>query len=119
MNIPQDKIEQAKSIIIKAAHNKSRVWYSELYSKIGLDYINPRDRQLGAYILGAISRESNTQDGVMLTAIVNGKSEGEPAEGFYELAQELGRLSPHAFEDQGLAFWVEEFRRCHEIYAAR
>lgn len=114
-----EKIKQVKDIITHAAKGKSWVWYSELYSAIGLDHANPGDRQTGSRILGIISRESNARDGVMLSAIVNGKSDGEPAEGFYELAQELGRLSPNATEDKKLVFWVEEFRRCHELYAEK
>lgn len=116
MNIPQDKLDEAKDIIIRAAKEKGRVWYSELYSAIGLDHTNPGDRQLGANILGTISRESNAKDGVMLSAIVNGKTDGDPADGFYELAQQLGRLSPRASDDEKLTFWVEEFRRVHTLY---
>jgi len=119
MHIPQGKLDTAKSFIIDAAKKKGRVWYSNLYSTIGLDHSNPGDRQLGARILGTISRESNDQDGIMLSAIVNGKSEGNPAEGFYDLAQELDRLSENATEDEKLAFWVEEFRRCHEFYSEK
>lgn len=119
IDILDEKIKQAKDIIIRAAKDKSRVWYSELYSAIGLDHTNPGDRQTGSRILGVISRESNARDNIMLSAIVNGKSDGEPADGFYELAQELGRLSSCASVDEKLAFWVEEFRRCHEFYAEK
>lgn len=115
MNYSSNKIEQAKSIIINAAKKKGRVWYSELYLAIGLNHTNPGDRQEGAHILGTISRESNEQNGVMLSAVVNGKTEGDPADGFYELAQELGRLSSTANEDEKLKFWVEEFKRCHKF----
>ncbi len=117
MEIPQDKLKRAKEIIIRAAQEKGRVWYSELYEAIGLDHTNLGDRLIGANILGSISRESNASDGVMLSAIVNGKSDGEPADGFFELAQELGRLSPKASDSEKLTFWVEEFKHCHLLYA--
>lgn len=116
MEIPQDKIEQAKGIIAESVRRPRPVSYGELYLAIGLDHTHPRDRQIGSHILGAISRESNALQGVMLSAVVCGAHENEPAEGFYKLAVELGRLPLGASGDEKYAFWVSEYQRCYELY---
>ena len=116
IEIPADKLKKAKEIIASVANEMGLIWYSKLYEKIGLDHANPGHRQIGSNILGTISQESNAHDGIMLSALVTGKYDGEPADGFYDLAQEIGRLSVDASDIQKSDFWVKEVDRVHKFY---
>jgi hypothetical protein len=117
MEIPQEKLNKAVGILINDARNKRLIAYAGLYEQIDLDHANPIDRQLGSHILGAVSRASLDEKGVMLSSLVFGRVQNEPAEGFYDLAQELNKLGRRATQDEKTEFWIKEVRRCWDAYA--
>jgi hypothetical protein len=117
MDIPPEILEKATDILINHARNKGAISYAGLYNQIGLDHTKPLDRLMGSQILGAISRESVQEKDIMLSSLAFGKYENEPFEGFYDLAQELGKLKHGANEDKKYDFWTKQMYKCWEAYS--
>ena len=71
-------------------------------------------QQLGR-LLGqvAISELDTQEDRPLISALVIGKADNQPAEGFWKLLDDLGVRSGRASRDE---YWVKELRRCYEMY---
>lgn len=119
MDIPEEQLDKAKEILIDQARNEALISYSGLYDQIGLDRTKVFDRLIGSNILAIISKESLQEKGVMLSSLAFGRAENEPLEGFYDLAEELGKLKPKATEEQKYMFWVKETTRCYDAYGQK
>lgn len=116
MDVPQQILDKAREILTDHAKNKGVISYAGLYDQIGLDHTRPLDRLMGSHILGTISRASLQEKSVMLSSLAFGKVQNEPMDGFYDLAQELGKLSSGATAEKKTKFWIEEMHRCWEAY---
>ena len=74
-------------------------------------------QQLGR-LLGqvAINELDIQEDRPLISALVSGKVDNQPAEGFWSLLNDLGVPVGHAQRDE---FWVKELLRCSEVYGRR
>ena len=66
-------------------------------------------------VLGEISEDELNQGRPMLSAIAVGVS-GLPGQGFFAWAEEMGRLSPGATEEEQLRFWEEEKKAVYRAW---
>ena len=96
---------EAREIMMKRAKRGAPISYSELVDQIRSISMDAHDPRL-AHFLGEISRAEDAKGRGMLTAVVVHKHDGFPGQGFFELAEELGRT----VKDQE-QFWIEEMRR--------
>ena len=80
---------QAKQHLIGVAKKTALITYGELAKKIRAIRFNPRQTAFHELLREISEAEHNAGRG-MLTALVVNKGEGEPGDGFYELAEELG-----------------------------
>lgn len=110
------KISQAFQILEECAKNKSTIYYQELYKQIGLDRENPDDRNKGAHILAEINKASVNKNKTMLSSLVTLKVANQPADGFFEFAIELEKLSPDVSEDEKEKFWIGEVKKVFKTY---
>jgi len=112
MPIVKDKYRGTKEYhqlyaeLITAARYRGNVTYQEIARMMGLPPTgNHMGREVG-YILGEISEDEQQRKRPMLSAVAVGV-EGKAGEGFFGLAQELGRLSDESPEAKR-RFWEEE-----------
>jgi len=100
---------------LKTYVKKGRVpiFYEPVMSPIGLNWQIPADRTRIGKILGAVSRRTHEEDGVLLTVIVHRKRAGttSPGDGFFNLATNLG----YNFNDSD-AFVSAQTRRVIKAY---
>jgi hypothetical protein len=96
---------EAREIMMKRAKRGAPISYSELVDQIRSISMDAHDPRL-AHFLGEISRAEDAKGRGMLTAVVVHKHDGFPGQGFFELAEELGRTIKDREQ-----FWVEEMRR--------
>jgi hypothetical protein len=83
--------ERAKAEAIRAIVRRgSPIFYSDLVTHIHNIAFGPHDSAFH-YLLYEISVEENAAGRGMLSALVVRKEDGRPGEGFWDLAQSLGR----------------------------
>ena len=97
--------------IIEVAKRRDDVYYSELAPLIGLDLGSPEGPGRIGAILERISRTEDSEDRPLLSAVVIGKRNDIPGDGFFRLAKVLGLQS--SGEDD-FKFWQKEIRRVHD-----
>src|SRR5439155_26597534 len=84
--------------------------YSDLVDQIKTIKLEARDARL-AHMLGEISTEEDAAGRGMLTVLVVHKGDVRPGDGFFELAQSLGRDTRDREK-----FWIAEFNRVIDYY---
>jgi hypothetical protein len=83
--------ERAKTEAIRAiVAQAGPIFYSELTTHIGSIGFGPHDVSFH-HLLGQISVEEDAAGRGMLSALVVHKDDGMPGQGFFDLAQRLGR----------------------------
>ncbi len=90
-----------------------RITYVDLATKIATIHFEP-NAHIFHELLGQISRTENDEGRGMLSVVVvhkTGDKQGEPGDGFFKLAQELGR----DVRDR-LKFWAIEFERVRKAW---
>ena len=92
--------------LIQAARYGGTTTYQALAEMMGLPLSGSWMGTATGNMLCEISRNEHQHGRPMLSAVVVGVS-GVPGQGFYVLAQELGRFEGGSKEDQ-LRFWEEE-----------
>jgi hypothetical protein len=97
--------QEAREIMRLRAKRGDPISYSELVAQIRSVAMDAHDPRL-AHFLGEISRAEDEKGRGLLTAVVVHKHDGFPGDGFFELAEELGREV-----DDREAFWIEEIAR--------
>lgn len=103
--------EEARQAMIGAARRRAMLTYSELFGlHVKAIALAPSDPRVAAF-LDEISRaEDQTGRGMLSVVVVHKHGDMEPGEGFFTLAQQLGRDT----RDRQ-AFWVSEL---HQVHAA-
>lgn len=102
------EIMEVRDILTECARNRRTITYGELRGRVpGVNF-----RTEGP-ILGAISAETRSETGVMLSAVCCGVT-GIPGDGFFNLARRLG----YVFSNER-AFHRDELARVHEAMTAR
>ena len=114
---PTNVWERAKAEAVRAIVRKcSPIFYSDLVTHIQSITFGPHDSAFH-YLLYEISVEENAAGRGMLSVLVVRKDNGMPGEGFWDLAQSLGR---DVTDRMGL--WSDETRlvlsHCHHPMAA-
>ena len=100
--------------LIMAARYHGVITYQEIARLMGLPMSgNYMGKELGE-ILGEISEDEIVNKRPMLSALAVGVS-GEPGDGFYNLAKELGRLHDDSKEGRQ-RFWEQEKQAVYEAW---
>jgi hypothetical protein len=92
--------------LIQAARYRGTLTYKELADAAGLPMEWPRLGVVSGEYLGAISEDEARHGRPMLSAIAVSAA-GEPGEGFFGLAKQLGRIVGDSAADK-TAFWQRE-----------
>jgi len=116
MEISDGVVQKTLGILEGFAREKKLINYGELYPQIGLDREDPADRHIGAVILGEVNKITIKERGVMISSLVTLREEQYPADGFFEFAVELGRMTPIKDEEKLLAFWAGEVKETFKSY---
>ena len=100
--------------LVMAARYRGLVTYQEIAKLMGLLLTGGHMAREVGQILGEISQDEIANGRTMLSAIVVGVS-GEPGDGFYNLAKELGRLHSDTKEAR-LLFWEQEKQAVYDAW---
>jgi hypothetical protein len=114
-DVPPEKWEAAKreisAILIEKAKQRAMIPYSELVGRVNSVGFNAFDTRLFA-ILGQISVTEHEQGRPLLSVLVVHKTgDMQPGEGFFELAQALGRNTSDV-----LKAWIEEVQKVYQYW---
>ena len=96
------------------AQNKDTITYGELAEAVGLN--TGRDRRLHN-ALDAINRQEHAQCRPLLSAVVVLADKGISSDGFFPLAEELGRFDPS--EQTRHDYWEWELEEVHRYWTGR
>lgn len=66
-------------------------------------------------LLGQICTLESEAGRPLISAVVLHKGDGEPGEGFWNIARDLG-IDPGSTKDARYEFWIRELSRCHEYW---
>ena len=88
----RDLASKAREILEDCAKNRKVTTYGPFMSELGMTTQNPHHRSKIGGILGAISRDTFSKDGILLSVLVHRKSVGKtrPSPAFFKLAANLG-----------------------------
>lgn len=90
--------------LVRAAQYRGLTTYQDIAALVGLPQVGSHmGREIGL-ILGAISEDEVVADRPMLSALAVNVN-GDPGQGFFDLARRLGRLGQNGDES---AFWKAE-----------
>lgn len=86
------RMEKVQGLLVKLARKGKHAFYSHVMDPIQLSTKSPPDRKTIARILGAISKKTYEDHGILLTVLIHKKTAGKtgPSEGFFSLADFLG-----------------------------
>jgi len=93
--------------LIRAAQYKGVTTYQAIAQIMGLPLAGSHMGAETGRILGEISEDEHRQGRPMLSAVAGGVS-GLPGQGFFGMAEGLGKLPVGATEEQKRRFWEEE-----------
>lgn len=120
MSIVKDKYRgtpvyfQVYSELIAAARYRGTVTYQELAQLMGLPLSGSYMGSEIGHILGEISEDEQQHGRPMLSAVATGVS-GEPGEGFYAFAKDLGKLTAESLAEKR-QFWQKEKAAVYETW---
>jgi hypothetical protein len=130
----QDAAARAElaSRIADAGRRQTLITYSNLVRGIAFrlptlpepqDSIDPSewqdlDRLIVGDFLGYLSMESYGLAGFFSSALVVGKLDGTPGEGFFGLLKDLGLIASSK-TDKAMYLWADHVAKAHEYYGAR
>ncbi len=97
----------------EVARQQKTTHYEDIAPMLRLKMEDPADRVRIGQILGEISKLENDAGRPMLSAVVTHKGDERPGTGFFELAQELGRVGSMDSE----TFFIQELKRVHGWWA--
>jgi hypothetical protein len=75
------------------------------------------DRAIVGSFLGYIAMQSYFDAGFFASALVVGKQDGSPSEGFYSLLKELALIKATK-SDKALHLWAEHVAKAHQWYVS-
>lgn len=99
---------------IKVAEHRGTISYEAIGKVINQPAINTR------YWAAAISKEAVRGGHPMLSAVIVGKNNGIPGEGFYNLAHEMEKLSqdPDTMSEEAkIEFWKSELNEVYKTFS--
>jgi hypothetical protein len=104
---------EARAAMVAAIQRGRTITYGELTAKISTIHFEP-DAHVFHELLGQISKTENDEGRGMLSVVVvygTGEKRGQPGDGFFKLARELGRDVHNRDE-----FFSLEFRRVQQAW---
>lgn len=119
----EDLRDAAEQVLVTAARNRDMIDYGTLNRAIAeetgqrpFEFQLPSDRAAIGRLLGEISRASEREHGVMLSALVTHRGSNDEGSGFYKLAAELGKMPARPTADQKLEALVRLTNEVYERY---
>jgi hypothetical protein len=103
--------------LITAASYRGTVTYQEIAAIMGLPLIGSHMAREVGLILGEISEDEVNNDRPMLSAVAVSK-DGKSSEGFFGLAESLGRLTERN-EVKDKQFWENERQALYKLWQRR
>jgi hypothetical protein len=101
--------EEVRSILVEKARQRAMIPYSELVGMVKSVTFKAFDQRLFA-ILGQVSVAEHEQGRPLLSVLVVHKTgDMQPGEGFFELAEALGRNTSDV-----LKAWIEEVKKVYQ-----
>ncbi|WP_417233620.1 hypothetical protein [Arthrobacter sp.] len=82
----------------------------------GFDYNQESERAAVGRLLGEVSRQSHSENGIMLSALVTHKGSNNEGSGFYKLAAELGEMPSKPTADQKLEAMSTQMNKVYTYY---
>lgn len=107
-----EQLFQRLSVVAAQGHY---IRYADAATVVGLDMSEADDRDEIGRLLDEISEHEHQQGAPLLSAIVIHVDDNIPGNGFFSLAQRLGRFTGN----DRLRFWLEELRAVHDHWANR
>jgi hypothetical protein len=80
----------------------------------GFDFRIPEDRQAMGYLLTRIVQRNFPETKLIISALVPHRDSGEPGDGFYSLARELGLVKGRTTANMRLEFWLGQVKALHQ-----
>lgn len=101
--------DEIRRVLIQNAKQRSMIPYSELVALVRSVHFTPHDRRLFA-ILGQLSVDEHDQGRPLLSVLVVHKTgDMQPGEGFFELAESLGRDTKDVLKS-----WIVEVQKVYQ-----
>ena len=102
--------------LISTAQHRGIVYYTEIARILGIEQLGQHMGREVGQVLGEISEDEHRLGRPMLSAVAV-SSKGSPSEGFFNLAERLGKYSGSSKTDEKL-FWESERDRVYDAWAA-
>ena len=101
--------------LISAAQKRDMVYYNEVASILGIHQPGHHMAREVGQVLGEISEDEHRAGRPMLSAVAIA-TKGPPGEGFFSLANRLGKYSGSTLDDE-LSFWEHERDEVYRVWA--
>jgi hypothetical protein len=105
--------QQLYQYLSNIAANGRYTRYSDAGATLGLNMNEPTDRDEISRLLDEISEHEHQQGHPLLSAIVIHVQDNMPGNGFFTMAQRVGRFNG----GDRLQFWLDELRNVHAHWA--
>ena len=103
---------EAHRALVERAKVRDTMTYTELAGKIRTIQFEAHDLRLN-HLIGQVSKEENTAGRGMLSVIVVHKTgDGQPGDGFFELANQLGRNTSDKMQ-----CWINELNKVYACWS--
>ncbi len=102
--------------LISTAQHRGIVYYTEIARILGIEQLGQHMGREVGQVLGEISEDEHRLGRPMLSAVAV-SSKGSPSEGFFNLAERLGKYSGSSKTDEKL-FWESERDPVYDAWAA-
>lgn len=105
--------------LLELARARRLTTYSDIAPIAGLSMENEEDREILSKLLGGIVLHENADGRPMLTAlVVHRGSDNNPGEGFFAVAEQIGRFGGSRQQLVRLEFWVNQVREVHDYWTS-
>lgn len=99
--------------MLEAARNRGYLRYAQAGAIVGLDMENPADREEISRLLDEVSESEYSEGRPLLSAVVIHARDNIPGNGFFVMAQRVGRFAG----DDRLRFWLAEIEAVYQQWA--
>lgn len=114
MEIDKKIIQKAFDILLVSVKKHEPICYGDFYQQIGLDHAKELDRLYGSQLLEQVNELSGKE--YMISSYAISRSEYQPYDGFYTLAEKCKRIKKGLSKIEKETFWIKEMERVHNKY---
>jgi hypothetical protein len=105
--------------LTELARARQLTTYSDIAPLAGLSMENDEDRERISQLLGEIVLHESANGRPMLTAlVVHRGSDNNPGEGFFAIANEVGRFNGSRQKLPRLEFWVRQVQEVYDYWSS-